>query len=114
MRLLESNPRYSQRQLSAALGISLGRVHYVLKALLARGWVKSQNFRRSDNKLGYLYVLTPAGVRRRIHLVKTFLATKEAEYEALQQQIVLLRAELAAEAVPHKENRNGGEPPVSG
>lgn len=97
MRLLHSNPRYSQRQLSAELGISLGRAHYVLKALLTRGWVKSQNFRRSDNKLGYLYVLTPSGVGRRLQLARTFLAIKEAEYETLQRQIAVLRQEIAAD-----------------
>jgi EPS-associated MarR family transcriptional regulator len=100
LRLLHSNPQYSQRQLSAELGVSLGRVHYVLKALLARGWVKSQNFRRSDNKLGYLYILTPTGVRRRMQMARSFLAIKEAEYEDLRRQIAMLREEVAGGEEP--------------
>ncbi len=96
LRLLEQHPDYSQRQLAVELGVSLGKTHYLLKALLGKGWVKAQNFQRSDHKLGYLYVLTPQGVRQRFRLTHTFLARKEREYETLQNQIVSLRAELAA------------------
>ena len=83
LRLLEEHPEYSQRQLARALGVSLGKTHYLLKALLAKGWVKAQNFQRSDRKLGYLYVLTPAGIRQRLQLTQAFLARKEREYVAL-------------------------------
>ena len=96
LRLLEQHPEYSQRQLAVALGVSLGKTHYLLKALLGKGWVKAQNFQRSDRKLGYLYVLTPHGVRQRLQLTQSFLARKEREYEMLKDQIVLLREELAA------------------
>ncbi len=96
LRLLEQHPDYSQRQLAVALGVSLGKTHYLLKAVLGKGWVKAQNFRRSDRKLGYLYVLTPQGVHQRLRLTRTFLACKEREYELLKNQIVSLRAELAA------------------
>lgn len=59
--------------------------------------MKAQNFRRSDHKLGYLYVLTPQSVRQRLQLTQLFLARKEREYETLKTQIVLLREELAAQ-----------------
>ena len=98
LRLLEQHPEYSQRQLSVALGVSLGKTHYLLKALLGKGWVKVQNFRRSDRKLGYLYVLTPQGVRQRLQLTQSFVERKEREYEMLKTQIVSLREELAARA----------------
>ena len=98
LRLLEQHPEYSQRQLSIALGVSLGKTHYVLKALLDKGLVKAQNFRRSDSKLGYLYVLTPQGVGQRLTLTHAFLARKEREYEMLNEQIAALRAELATQA----------------
>jgi EPS-associated MarR family transcriptional regulator len=98
LRLLEQHPEYSQRQLAVALGVSLGKTHYLLKALLAKGYVKAQNFQRSDRKLGYLYVLTPQGVRQRLQLTQLFLVRKEQEYEMLKHQIVSLREELAAQA----------------
>lgn len=97
LRLLEQHPDYSQRQLAVALGVSLGKTHYLLKALLGKGWVKAQNFQRSDRKLGYLYVLTPQGVRQRLQLTRSFLARKEGEYEMLKSQIMSLREELAAQ-----------------
>jgi len=98
LRLLEQHPDYSQRQLASALGVSLGKTHYLLKALLGKGWVKAQNFRRNDHKLGYLYVLTPQGVRHRFQLTQAFLARKEEEYQALKHQIATLREELATHA----------------
>jgi hypothetical protein len=60
--------------------------------------VKAQNFQRSDHKMGYLYVLTPQGVRHRLLLTQAFLTRKEREYETLKSQIVLLREDLAAQA----------------
>jgi EPS-associated MarR family transcriptional regulator len=97
LRLLEQHPEYSQRQISSALGVSLGKAHYLLRALLDRGWVKVQNFKRSEHKAGYLYVLTPRGVRERLALTHSFLARKEREYNQLRSQIAALRAELAAQ-----------------
>jgi MarR family transcriptional regulator, temperature-dependent positive regulator of motility len=94
LRVLEQHPDYSQRQLAGALGISLGKTHYLLKALLGKGWVMAQNFKRSDSKLGYLYVLTPSGVRQRARLTHAFLARKEAEYKTLHGEIAALREEL--------------------
>lgn len=98
LRLLEQHPDYSQRQLAVALGVSLGKTHYLLKAVLDKGWVKARNFRRSNHKLGYLYVLTPQGVQQRLRLTQAFLARKEREYEMLKSQIASLRDELAAQA----------------
>ncbi len=97
LRLLDEHPEYSQRQLARALGVSLGKTHYLLKALLGKGWVKAQNFQRSDHKLGYLYTLTPTGIRHRLRLTQAFLARKENEYIQLRTQISALREELASQ-----------------
>jgi EPS-associated MarR family transcriptional regulator len=94
LRLLESDPSLSQRGLARALGLSLGRTHYVLHALLDKGLIKMRNFKRSDHKLAYAYLLTPAGMREKLSLTRRFLAHKEAEYEQLRTTIAELRAEL--------------------
>lgn len=94
LRLLAAQPELTQRQLSTELGLSLGKTHYVLHALLDKGLVKVQNFRRSDRKFAYAYVLTPSGLRERVRMTRQFLARKEAEFESLQRAIALLRAEL--------------------
>ena len=97
LRLLERHPEYSQRQISHALGVSLGKAHYLLRALLDKGWVKAKNFKRSEHKSRYLYVLTPNGAREKLHLTHSFLARKEREYDLLHAQIAALRDELAAQ-----------------
>jgi len=94
LRLLEQRPDMSQRELSEALGLSLGKAHYVLHSLLDRGLVKAGNFRHSDNKLAYAYVLTPSGIREKLRLTRAFLARKEAEFEQLRRMIAALRGEL--------------------
>jgi EPS-associated MarR family transcriptional regulator len=94
LRLLEQRPDMSQRELSEALGLSLGKTHYVLHSLLDRGLVKAGNFRRSGNKLGYAYMLTPSGLREKLRLTRAFLSRKEAEFEHLQRTIAALKNEL--------------------
>ncbi len=95
LRLLEQRPDMSQRELSEALGISLGKTHYVLHALLDKGLVKARNFRRSGNKLAYAYVLTPNGMREKLVLTRAFLSRKEGEFEQLRHTIAALKSELA-------------------
>lgn len=95
LRLLEQRSDLSQRELSEALGLSLGKTHYVLHSLLDRGLVKAGNFRRSDNKLAYAYVLTPSGMREKMRLTRAFIRRKEAEFEALRRTILTLKDELA-------------------
>lgn len=92
--LIEQHPEYSQRRLADEMGISLGKAHYLLKALFEIGSVKAARFSRSHTKLGYLYVLTPAGVRHRLRLAKQFLQRKEDEFQLLKSEIEHLRASL--------------------
>lgn len=94
LRILEQQPDISQRELSRSLGLSLGKTHYVLHALLDKGLVKVGNFRRSDNKMAYAYLLTPAGVLAKMKMTRDFLTRKEAEFERLRATITALRAEV--------------------
>ncbi len=98
MHALEADPKLSQRELSSSLGISLGIVNYCLKGLVEKGQVKVGNFRASDNKLRYAYVLTPRGVLSKARLTKNFLKRRMAEHEALKAEIEALQKELGAEA----------------
>ncbi|WP_018145943.1 MarR family EPS-associated transcriptional regulator [Thioalkalivibrio sp. AKL6] len=94
LRLLEQEPDMSQRQLARSLGLSVGKTHYALKAVLDRGWVKAQNFRRSDNRSAYLYKLTPIGLQEKARLAYGLLQRKRAEHQALMTEIEQLRGEL--------------------
>ena len=91
LRKLESNPKYTQRELSQEMGISLGKVNYCMQKLTERGWVKLTNFSRSSNKLGYIYLLTPKGIEQKARLTTFFLKIKLDEFETLKDEISQLK-----------------------
>jgi EPS-associated MarR family transcriptional regulator len=95
--LIEEHPDFSQRRLAEAMGVSLGKAHYLLMALFDKGLVKAGRFSRSPSKLKYVYALTPAGVRHRLQLTRRFLKAKEQEFVALKSEIERLRTILAAD-----------------
>ena len=95
LRLLETHPEKSQRELSEEVGLSLGAINYVIKALVDKGEVKINNFRASNNKLRYAYILTPSGIEAKARLTAGFLQRKYAEYEALKAEIEALEGDLS-------------------
>lgn len=97
LRQLETNDGGNQRDLARRLGVSVGKINYCLRAVIDRGWVKANNFRRADNKLAYAYLLTPSGVSAKVRLARVFLEQKEREFEKLQQEISALRQEVRSE-----------------
>ena len=94
LRALERNPDVTQRELSSSLDVSLGAVNYCLKALLKVGLLKAENFSRSSNKRGYIYLLTPSGVKAKADLTLHFLKMKRQEYEILKLEIEKLAEEV--------------------
>ena len=101
LRLIEENPHASQREIASALGLSLGGMNYCLKALIGKGLLKIENFRKSGNKLGYLYLLTPEGIAEKSHLTEAFLRRKMAEYEALRKEIEAVRVSIESANNPN-------------
>jgi EPS-associated MarR family transcriptional regulator len=83
----------SQRDLSRKLGLSLGKVNYVLNALIDKGHVKAESFKNSKRKLAYMYILTPAGIKAKVELSYRFLKRKIDEYNTLKIEIEELRKE---------------------
>ncbi|QNN69252.1 MarR family EPS-associated transcriptional regulator [Thermomonas carbonis] len=94
LRLLAERPEMSQRELAQALGLSLGKTNYCLRALIDRGWVKVNNFRTSQNKLAYAYVLTSKGLQAKLSAAARFLKSRQAEFVRLEREIAELRDEL--------------------
>ena len=94
LRQLEREPRVNQRGLARRLSLSLGKVNYCVQALVDKGLIKISNFRRSDNKLAYAYLLTPAGLQEKSRLTVAFLKRKQLEYEQLQTEIAQLQLEV--------------------
>ncbi len=93
LRRLELNPKYTQRELSQEMGVSLGKVNYCMKKLTEKGWVKLTNFTHNPNKMGYAYLLTPQGIEEKTRLTFSFLKRKVVEYEILKKEIEELKFE---------------------
>ena len=94
LKILEQRPDMTQRELAEALGVSLGKTHYLVKSLIEVGWVKLDNFQRSDNKWGYAYLLTPKGIVEKAAITARFLVRKQREYSDLQLEIQQLQEEV--------------------
>ena len=76
-----------QKTLADELGFSVGKINYILKSLIEKGFIKTERFLKSENKKGYKYLLTPSGVQTKIELTKTYIEIKKREYEELMQEI---------------------------
>ncbi|MFA5913720.1 MAG: MarR family EPS-associated transcriptional regulator [Burkholderiales bacterium] len=95
LKLLEASPELSQRDLARELGTSLGKTNYCLNALIDKGLVKVRNFRNSNNKLAYAYLLTPRGIDSKATITVQFLKRKMTEYETLKTEIAQLKREVS-------------------
>ena len=94
LKSLEQDPNFTQRQLSNDLGVSLGKINYCLKSLIEKGFIKVNNFKNSDNKIQYSYLLTPKGIEEKAKLTLDFIRIKTQEYDILKQEIESLKQEV--------------------
>lgn len=94
LKILQDNPDLSQRELARKIGISLGKTNYCLRALIEKGFIKASNFRNSQNKVAYAYLLTTRGIEEKVRATAYFLKRKVTEYEALEKEIEQLRSEV--------------------
>ena len=93
IRLLEANPKISQRDMARELGMSLGKANYCLRALTQKGLIKVRNFKNSKNRMAYMYLLTPHGIEEKAKLTMRFLQIKMREFESLRAEIEQLQRE---------------------
>ncbi|GAB4489439.1 MAG: MarR family EPS-associated transcriptional regulator [Thermodesulfovibrionales bacterium] len=93
---LDKDGTLSQRELSARMGMSLGKVNYIVNALLRQGLIKARRFKNAKNKIAYMYVLTPSGLNEKISQTRHFLERKLIEYERLRRDIEALMDENEA------------------
>ena len=94
LKIIEDDPNLTQRQIAKLVGVSLGKTNYLVRSLIDKGWLKINNFRRSDNKLVYLYHLTPQGLINESVLAESFLRRKSEEYNRLKEEIEILKKEI--------------------
>ena len=87
MRKIGKNQNLTQRDLAEELGFSLGKLNYCVKNLKIKGYIKMNNFKKSKNKMGYIYILTPGGISHRTKLTINFMKRKMQEYDELKKEI---------------------------
>tara|TARA_B100000945_G_scaffold43166_1_gene29354 strand:+ start:1311 stop:1616 length:306 start_codon:yes stop_codon:yes gene_type:complete len=87
LRKLHKNSKLTQRKLADELGYSLGKLNFILNELKKKGMVKYKNFKNNENKINYLYVLTPKGVTKKTKLLYKFMERKLKEYDELKKEI---------------------------
>lgn len=96
LQAFQENPDLTQRELAKKMGMSLGKTNFLIDALMVKGAIKMENFRRSDSKLKKIaYVLTPHGLSERLQLTQAYLVRKKVEYEALKAEIEALERDFA-------------------
>lgn len=89
--LRKSETIHSQPLLAKELGCSVGKVNYILKALIEKGLIKVQNFANSKQKKNYKYLLTQEGIAQKVKLTEQFIARKKREYEELQRELDVMQ-----------------------
>ena len=96
-KILSNDPNLTQRQMAKEMGISLGKLNYCLKELVRKGIVKIERLTLSDNKVGYMYILTPRGIEEKAKITIRFLRNKILEFEEIKKQIKEISQEVEAE-----------------
>ena len=90
MKIINQNPKMTSREIAQMVGISNGSAYYLLTSLIDKGFVKLSNFKESSQKVGYLYLLTPKGIREKSLLTQSFIIRKNKEYEILKEELIEL------------------------
>ncbi len=104
LRVLAQDGKLSQRDLASHLGLSLGRVNFIINSLIRKGLVKARRFKNSRNKLAYRYALTPKGIRAKIRVTHSFIQAKLREHEKLRADIEELKKELEGQSEAQAED----------
>ncbi len=94
LRYLQDRQNVSQRELAKELGISLGRINFLLNALIKKGAIKVRNFKNNQNKLAYAYYLTPTGIKEKAVLTIEFFRRKSAEYDTIKHELERLEKDI--------------------
>ena len=96
LQILSNNPQMTSRELAQKVGISNGSAYYLLTSLINMGFIKLSNFKKSEQKARYSYLLTPKGIREKSFITNKFLERKKLEYKALREEINSLEEALGS------------------
>ncbi|MCD6264758.1 MAG: MarR family EPS-associated transcriptional regulator [Deltaproteobacteria bacterium] len=97
---IKKTPEMTQRELSSRLDISLGKINFLIRALIDKGFIKATNFKNAKNKYAYLYLLTPRGIEEKTKITCRFLKRKMKEYKQMEEEIRQLKKEVIEIGIP--------------
>jgi EPS-associated MarR family transcriptional regulator len=92
---IEANPYITQRYLSQKFLVSLGKINFLINSLVDKGIIEAKNFKNSKNKIAYIYLLTPKGIKTKLQLTHKFFTYKIQEYKRLKQEIKIFKKEIS-------------------
>lgn len=87
LRYLSKSPNASQREIANRMGLSLGKINFIIKALIKKGFIKIENFSKNQSKINYIYLLTPKGISTKLSLTIKFMKRKLREYDELKKDL---------------------------
>lgn len=87
---IEKNPETNQRKLALALGVSNGKINYLLSELVEKGFIEV--IETTSNKYGAcLYKLTPVGLVERVAVTSKYLQFLLQQQQSIDTEIELLQ-----------------------
>jgi EPS-associated MarR family transcriptional regulator len=87
LRELSKYGEISQRELSKKMGISLGKVNYLINELIKRGYIKVKTYKNTKNREAFKYIITPKGETEKKRQTMLYLEKKNDEIERLKKEI---------------------------
>lgn len=104
MKIINHNPKMTSREIAQKVGISNGSAYYLLTSLIDKGFVKLSNFKENTQKVGYIYLLTPRGIREKSLLTQDFIIRKKKEYKLLKEELIELEREAGMSTDEHNKS----------
>lgn len=91
---IEQNPQHTQRSLAEKLGVSLGKINYIMSGLVEKGIIRAKRLKNEPGSIRWHYLLTPEGIQEKIRITRSYLEKRQAEFAALQSEICELQDEV--------------------
>lgn len=77
----------SQPKIAKKVGYSIGKVNFIIKALVEKGLIKIENFSNSKDKSKYRYLLTEKGIKEKIELTQKFIQRKKPNMKSYKKSL---------------------------
>jgi DNA-binding MarR family transcriptional regulator len=102
---IADNPDVSQASLATRLGVAVGTVNFLLKRLIAKGYVKVKRAERRKLR----YIITPDGIAFRAHLTVDYINQTMLLYRNTRQRVGDLLGKVKSEGFDRVQIQGDGD-----